>query len=104
MPLPPEEIEFRRFLPAFRGYDRDEVETFLRAVAADYRKLQRVGQRSADHLVIEICLPASPLAPSGEAAEGPGNLHAELRCRVARLQELVVHLTNVARSGGNGSL
>ena len=37
MPLAPEEIEARRFPIALRGYEKDDVEGFLRRVAADYR-------------------------------------------------------------------
>lgn len=37
MPFTPEEIESKEFLITLRGYDKDEVNAFLRAVAADYR-------------------------------------------------------------------
>ena len=37
MPFSPEEIESKEFLITLRGYDKDEVQAFLRAVAADYR-------------------------------------------------------------------
>src|SRR4051794_13972142 len=37
MPFAPHEIEKKRFVVALRGYQTDEVEAFLRAVAADYR-------------------------------------------------------------------
>lgn len=37
MPFAPHEIETKRFVVALRGYQTDEVEGFLRAVAADYR-------------------------------------------------------------------
>jgi DivIVA domain-containing protein len=39
MPFAPHEIENKRFVTALRGYQTDEVQTFLRAVAADYRAL-----------------------------------------------------------------
>jgi DivIVA domain-containing protein len=35
----PEEIEVKDFLIGLRGYDREEVRSFLRAVAADYRRV-----------------------------------------------------------------
>jgi DivIVA domain-containing protein len=38
MPFMPEDIAVKRFLVRARGYDRDEVAAFLRAVAADYRQ------------------------------------------------------------------
>ena len=35
----PEEIALKKFVIRFRGYDTREVETFLRAVAVDFRRL-----------------------------------------------------------------
>jgi DivIVA domain-containing protein len=44
VPFTPEEIESKEFLITLRGYDKDEVNAFLRAVAADYRSaLSRQG-------------------------------------------------------------
>jgi DivIVA domain-containing protein len=44
VPFSPEEIESKEFLITLRGYDKDEVNAFLRAVAADYRSaLSRQG-------------------------------------------------------------
>lgn len=40
MPFTPEEIEAKRFLVALRGYDKEEVESFLASVAADYREVR----------------------------------------------------------------
>jgi DivIVA domain-containing protein len=37
MPFRPEDIAAKQFLVRARGYDREEVAAFLRAVAADYR-------------------------------------------------------------------
>ena len=39
MPLSPDEIKSRDFLVALRGYDKDEVETFLHEVADQYAEL-----------------------------------------------------------------
>src|SRR5438477_10195497 len=41
MPLSPEDIESKRFVPEIRGYDRNEVDAYLREVAAQYRDLQQ---------------------------------------------------------------
>ena len=49
MPFSPEEIESKEFLITLRGYDKDEVQAFLRAVAADYRGIVE-DSRSADAL------------------------------------------------------
>ena len=37
MPFTPEEIDSKEFLITLRGYDKDEVKAFLKAVAADFR-------------------------------------------------------------------
>jgi DivIVA domain-containing protein len=44
MPFAPHEIENKRFVVALRGYQTDEVDAFLRAVAADYRAALEAGQ------------------------------------------------------------
>jgi DivIVA domain-containing protein len=56
MPFAPHEIENKRFVVALRGYQTEEVEAFLRAVAADYRALldQESGNAQAGELVAEI--------------------------------------------------
>lgn len=43
MPFAPHEIENKRFVVALRGYQTDEVDAFLRAVAADYRAVLETG-------------------------------------------------------------
>jgi DivIVA domain-containing protein len=46
MPFAPHEIENKKFVVALRGYSKDEVDMFLRAVAADYRALsENVGKQ-----------------------------------------------------------
>ena len=47
MPFSPEEIENKEFLITLRGYDKDEVQAFLRAVAADYRSLADASRAPA---------------------------------------------------------
>lgn len=45
MPIDPEEITGKRFVVSLRGYDRGEVEAFLRVVAAEQaRLLARVAE------------------------------------------------------------
>jgi DivIVA domain-containing protein len=47
MPASPEELESERFLVALRGYDKDEVDAFLKEVATDQRQLlQRLEKAS----------------------------------------------------------
>lgn len=100
MPFPPEEIESRRFVPAFRGYDRDEVETFLRAVAADYRRLMQRASAApapADDLVIEIRMSGNAAGMVGGSGDAD-DVEADLRRRVVRLQDLVARLHTIVRS------
>ena len=48
MPISPEEIATKEFLTSFRGYDKLEVEAYLRIIAADYRRLlHRLDKLSA---------------------------------------------------------
>jgi DivIVA domain-containing protein len=47
MPFAPHEIENKKFVVALRGYQTDEVEGFLRAVASDYRALLKESHDSA---------------------------------------------------------
>lgn len=41
MPISPDEISAKRFVVTLRGYDRAEVDSFLRAVASDQARLLR---------------------------------------------------------------
>jgi DivIVA domain-containing protein len=56
MPFAPHEIENKRFVVALRGYQSDEVEGFLRTVAADYRALleEATGSRETGNMIAEI--------------------------------------------------
>ena|SRR5436190_10176051 len=60
MPFQPEDIAAKQFLVRARGYDRDEVSAFLRAVAADYDEALRA-------LEAALVADAEPAAASGDA-------------------------------------
>lgn len=95
MPFPPEEIETKRFVPAFRGYDRDEVDAFLRSVAAEYRKLlQRPASQTSPHdLVIQIRLPSGVSSPETDGAvDAQDGLKSELHRRITYLRDVVARL------------
>lgn len=47
MPLAPKDIESKEFSVALRGYEKEEVEAFLRAIAADYRAALGEGNYEA---------------------------------------------------------
>lgn len=52
MPFAPHEIENKRFVVALRGYQTDEVDAFLRAVAADYRAALENGNQQASNEIV----------------------------------------------------
>ncbi len=60
MPFTAEEIENKEFLITLRGYDKDEVKAFLRAVAADFKAAS------------DIPAPAAAEAGGGNAFEALG--------------------------------
>lgn len=60
--LKPEEIQAREFLVSLRGYDREEVHSFLEKVATQVRDLQRQ---------VEILQAGQAAAPSAEVAAEP---------------------------------
>ncbi|MDQ1396934.1 MAG: hypothetical protein QOG64_2193, partial [Acidimicrobiaceae bacterium] len=68
MPFTPEEIESKEFLVVLRGYDKEEVGSFLRAVAADVRNLQQEATSGAEAPAVA---PASVAAPVEDAAPAP---------------------------------
>lgn len=74
MPFAPHEIETKRFVTALRGYQTDEVEAFLRAVAADYRVALEEGSPQAASDVRELIEKAT-----AEAAEIRESAQAEAR-------------------------
>jgi DivIVA domain-containing protein len=47
VPFAPHEIENKKFIVALRGYQTDEVDAFLRAVAADYRAALDAAREAA---------------------------------------------------------
>ena len=50
----PDEIALKRFVVRWRGYDTREVETFLRAVAVDFRRLiEKAGAENDDAVSTE---------------------------------------------------
>ena len=61
MPISPEEIATKEFLTSFRGYDKLEVEAYLRIIAADYRRLL--------HRLDKVTAPATPAPTVDGAAE-----------------------------------
>ena len=55
MPFAPHEIENKKFVVSLRGYQTEEVDSFLRAVAADYRALlEETRKLTPEHVAAEI--------------------------------------------------
>ncbi|MCU1448651.1 MAG: DivIVA protein, partial [Acidimicrobiales bacterium] len=48
MPLTPEDIEKKEFMIELRGYDKSQVHSFLKQVAADYREAREGGGGGQD--------------------------------------------------------
>ena len=48
MAILPEDVETKEFVVALRGYDKDEVHDFLKAVAEELRSLRAGGSQGAD--------------------------------------------------------
>lgn len=46
MSLSPDEIEHKNFVVALRGYDKNQVDEFLKAVADEYREVVRAKERA----------------------------------------------------------
>jgi DivIVA domain-containing protein len=99
MPFAPHEIENKRFVVALRGYQTDEVDAFLRAVAADYRaaleESQNGNRQAASNEIvagIERVLGSGREASEQEAAEiraAAKRDAAEIRAAVEREAEAV---------------
>jgi DivIVA domain-containing protein len=82
MPFAPHEIETKRFVTALRGYQTDEVEAFLRAVAADYRAALEAASGETEKstaLVAEVERVMSDALDQAKRADGRQEWIAELQ-------------------------
>lgn len=87
MPFAPREIEEKRFVVGLRGYQTDEVESFLRAVASDYRAaLERADAAEQALLAKETEAPSGESTAAGLVAEIE---RVMLAARVSAEQEAV---------------
>jgi len=99
MPLSPEDIEGTHFLVALRGYDKDQVDAFLKEVAAEHRSLlrrvqhvrdRREGDDPFDKLVEQVETVARAAITAAEKIEaGARSEAAELRRRAEAEAEAV---------------
>src|SRR5947208_14833413 len=73
VPVSPEEIESKEFLVVLRGYDKDEVGSFLRAVADDVRALNaQLTEGGGAAPAVEPAAEAPAGEPAAEAAAPAG--------------------------------
>lgn len=106
MPFAPHEIENKRFVVALRGYQTEEVDAFLRAVAADYRAaLERADTPTPTDGEVATILRAAELEADEIRAAAHAQaeaVYAEVALRTAELQrreaELREHLTALERA------
>jgi DivIVA domain-containing protein len=81
MPFAAHEIEQKKFVVALRGYQTDEVEAFLRAVAADYRAALADVDHARDEAREAANRPEAELAELRLAAETEAD---EIRAQARR--------------------
>src|SRR3954447_11061141 len=86
MPFAPHEIEQKKFVVALRGYQTDEVEAFLRAVAADYRAAQE--GHTSEALVAEV---QQAVAATLKNADGKHEFVRELERLMQTTREQAEH-------------
>jgi DivIVA domain-containing protein len=100
MPFAPHEIENKRFVVALRGYQTDEVDAFLRAVAADYRAALEAGADDAELREkierLEQAVIASRDQGEREAAELREATMAELQAERAKAKAEIAELRAAA--------
>ena len=88
MPFAPHEIEHKKFVVALRGYQTDEVDAFLRAVAADYRAALADVERARDDAREAANRPDAELAQLRLAAEAEADeIRAEARRHAQEIRE-----------------
>jgi DivIVA domain-containing protein len=84
--LTPEEIQAREFLVSLRGYDRDEVHSFLEQVAGQIRDLQRRLEGQPPIQPAEAT-PVSELVPSSQPPADPKPFFEDLGQTTQRIVE-----------------
>jgi DivIVA domain-containing protein len=94
MPFAPHEIENKKFIVGLRGYAKDEVELFLRAVAADYRAL---AEEVRTHPASNGHLPVGHYAEVVETQEAGSDAARQEREELERRRAAVAELERELR-------
>ena len=93
MPFSPEEISSKHFVVTLRGYDRAEVDAYLRALASDQaRMLRRISE-----------LESSPDRREDPGASGDGDMARLLDDALRAITELRRHLPDVGATKAAGT-
>jgi DivIVA domain-containing protein len=87
MTFAPDDIEIKEFVPTMRGYDRNEVRAFLRAVAEDVRRLEdRLTERAMMAMQSEVA--TAPIATA--EASTSSRLEDAIRDLTVAVQSLTI--------------
>lgn len=97
MQINPQEIQDREFREAFRGYNEDDVDTFLDEIAVEYSRLYQENQRMKVQLAAlqqevsrlgdapkRSSLPSSPATPAASQPPQPSREETDARIEAAR--------------------
>jgi cell division initiation protein len=94
MPISPQEIQEREFREAFRGYNQDDVDTFLDEIAVEFGRLFQENQRMKVQLAAlqqEVArlaeAPARPPASAAAAPEDDARIETARKAAEAALEE-----------------
>ncbi|MCU1447889.1 MAG: DivIVA protein [Acidimicrobiales bacterium] len=106
MPFTPEEIESKEFLVVLRGYDKEEVGSFLRAVAADVRTLQEeasTADTSALVVVEPVAVPEpEPVVTAVVVPSETGDAFADMGQEMASVLRAASDAAEAIRSKAEG--
>lgn len=101
MAINPQEIQDREFREAFRGYNEDDVDTFLDEIAVEYARLYQENQRMKVQLAAlqqevarigdapkrATATPAAPAVPAPSREETDARIEAARKAAEAALEE-----------------
>ncbi|MGH2795371.1 MAG: DivIVA domain-containing protein [Actinomycetota bacterium] len=96
MAVSPQDIQDKEFREAFRGYNEDDVDTFLDEIAVEFARLYQENQRMKVQLAAlqqEIArggqgaVPAAPSPPSAQAREDEARMEAARKASEAAMEE-----------------
>jgi cell division initiation protein len=95
MGVNPQDIQDKEFREAFRGYNEDDVDTFLDEIAVEFARIYQENQRMKVQLAAlqqEIArggavVPSAPTQPSPQSREDEARIEAARKASDAALEE-----------------